>query len=89
MSRSCPVAKRSHGRKKVGDQFLYRFNTDERSVVAAVAQFHRGLWLHRFRLYRSADPIGLFAKPEFLALPTSAIVRPLSFSIWFLRQLWL
>ncbi len=33
------------GRKDVGDQFSYRFNTDGRTVVAAVAQFHRGLWL--------------------------------------------
>jgi hypothetical protein len=63
------------GRKNVGDQFLYRFNTDERTVVAAVAQFHQGLWL---TVFASTDPriIGLFAKPEFLALPTSAIVRP-------------
>jgi hypothetical protein len=63
------------GMKNVGDQFLYRFLTDERSVVAAVAQFHRGLWL---TVFASTDPriIGLFAKPEFLALPTSAIVRP-------------
>jgi hypothetical protein len=63
------------GTKNVGDQFLYRFLTDERSVVAAVAQFHRGLWL---TVFASTDPriIGLFAKPEFLALPTSAIVRP-------------
>ena len=57
------------GRKNVGDQFLYRFNTDERTVVAAVAQFHRGLWL---TVFASTDPriIGLFATPEFLGLPT-------------------
>jgi hypothetical protein len=63
------------GRKNVGDQFLYRFNTDERSVVAAVAQFHQGLWL---TVFASTDPriIGLFDKPEFLTLPTSAMVRP-------------
>jgi hypothetical protein len=63
------------GRKKVGDQFLYRFNTDERSVVAAVAQFHRGLWL---TVFASIDPriIGLFDKPEFLTPTASAIVRP-------------
>jgi hypothetical protein len=63
------------GRKNVGDQFLYRFNTDERSVVAAVAQFHRGLWL---TVFASTDPriIGLFDKPEFLAPTASATVRP-------------
>jgi hypothetical protein len=63
------------GRKNVGDQFLYRFNTDERTVVAAVAQFHRGLWL---TVFASTDPriIGLFAKPEFLAPPATAMVRP-------------
>jgi hypothetical protein len=63
------------GRKNVGDQFRYRFNTDERTVVAAVAQFHRGLWLTTFA---STDPqiIELFAKPEFLALPASAMLRP-------------
>jgi hypothetical protein len=63
------------GRKHVGDQFNYRFNTDERTVVAALAQFHRGLWLTTFA---STDPriIDLFTKPEFLALPTSAMVRP-------------
>ena len=44
-------------------------------VVAAVAQFHQGLWL---TVFASTDPqiIGLFAKPEFLALPASAMVRP-------------
>jgi hypothetical protein len=61
------------GRKDVGDQFSYRFNTDGRTVVAAVAQFQRGLWLI---VFASTDPriIGLFA--AFLALPASAIVRP-------------
>jgi hypothetical protein len=62
------------GRKNVGDQFLYRFNTDERSVVAAVAQFHRGLWL---TVFASTDPkiIELFAN-KFSGLPASAMVRP-------------
>jgi hypothetical protein len=61
------------GRKNVGDQFGYRFNTDERTVVAGLAQFHRGLWIVGFA---SSDPriIGLF--PNFLTLPTSTIVRP-------------
>jgi hypothetical protein len=63
------------GSAHVGDQFRYRFNTDERTVVAAVSQFHRGLWITTFA---STDPqiIGLFAKHEFLALPRSALVRP-------------
>jgi hypothetical protein len=63
------------GSKNVDDQFKYRFNTDERTVVAAVAQFHRGLW---FTLFASIDQkiIELFTKPEFLALPASAMVRP-------------
>ena len=63
------------GTKNVDDQFRYRFNTDERTVVAAVAQFHRGLW---FTVFASTDPriIELFAKPEFLVLPASAMLRP-------------
>jgi hypothetical protein len=63
------------GRKNVLDQFIYRYNTDARSVVAAVAQFHRGLW---FTLFASSDSkhVELFARPEFLALPACALVRP-------------
>jgi hypothetical protein len=63
------------GRKNVADQFAYRYNTDERTVVAAVAQFHRGLW---FTLFASYDQriIELFNKPEFLNLPASALVKP-------------
>jgi hypothetical protein len=63
------------GSKNVSDQFNYRYNTDERTVVAAVSQFHLGLWLTTFA---STDPriIDLLAKPEFVALPASAFVRP-------------
>jgi hypothetical protein len=63
------------GRKHVSDQFRYRYNTDERTIVAALAQFHRGLWITAFA---STDPriIDLLVKPEFLALPRSALVRP-------------
>jgi hypothetical protein len=63
------------GSKNVADQFAYRYNTDERSVVAAVVQFHRGLW---FTLFASSDAkiIELFEKPAFLALPASIMVRP-------------
>lgn len=63
------------GQKNVADQFAYRYNSDERSVVAAVAQFHRGLW---FTIFASCDPkiIELFKKPEFLNLPASALIKP-------------
>ena len=63
------------GSKHVADQFAYRYNTDERTTVAAVVQFHRGLW---FIAFASSDQrmVGLFGNPPFLALPASAIVRP-------------
>jgi hypothetical protein len=63
------------GSVHVGDQFAYRFNCDERTVVAAVAEVHRSLW---FTVFASSDPkiIALFEKKEFLALPASALVRP-------------
>ena len=63
------------GRKNVGDQFAYRYNCDERTVIAAVVQFHRGLW---FTIFASSDQkiIELFNKPEFLQLPASTMVRP-------------
>jgi hypothetical protein len=63
------------GKKNVADQFAYRFNTDERTVVAAVIQFHRSLW---YTIFASSDQriIELFAKPEFLKLPASAMIKP-------------
>jgi len=63
------------GKKNVGDQFSYRYNCDGRTVIAAVAQFHRGLW---FTVFASSDQkiIELFKKPEILQLPASAMVRP-------------
>jgi hypothetical protein len=63
------------GQKNVADQFAYRYNCDARSVVAAVAQFHRGLWL---TVFASCDPkiIELFKKPLFLNLPASALIKP-------------
>jgi hypothetical protein len=63
------------GRKNVGDQFVYRYNCDERSVLAAVAQFHRGLW---FTIFASSDEriIELFTKPEFSQLPASVVIKP-------------
>jgi hypothetical protein len=63
------------GQKSVLDQFVYRYNTDQRTVVAAVAQFHRGLW---FTLFASCDPkiIELLNNPTFLGLPASVLVKP-------------
>jgi hypothetical protein len=65
----------SQGQRNVFDQFIYRYNTDRRTVVAAVAQFHRGLW---FTLFAASDPkiIELFHNPKFLALPASVLVKP-------------
>jgi hypothetical protein len=61
--------------KNVGDQFSYRYNCDDRTVIAALVQFHRGLW---FTIFASSDQriIELFNKPEFLQLPASVMVRP-------------
>jgi hypothetical protein len=63
------------GRRNLGDQFSYRYNCDGRTVVAAVVQFHRGLW---FTIFASSEQryIELFNKPEFLRLPASFMVRP-------------
>ena len=63
------------GQKNVGDQFVYRYNCDERTVIAAVVQFHRSLW---FTIFASSDKkiIELFKKPEFLQLPASVMVKP-------------
>lgn len=63
------------GRKTVDGQFGYRFNCDDRTVIAAVAQFHRGLWI---TLFASWDEriVALFEQPEFRLLPASALVRP-------------
>ncbi len=63
------------GRKNVGNQFAYRYNCDERTVIAAMVQFHRGLW---FTVFASSDQtiIELFNKPDFLHLPASVMVRP-------------
>ena len=63
------------GQKNVNDQFLYRYNCDERTVIAAVAQFHRGLW---FTMFASSDPriIELFNRPDFAQLPGSVTITP-------------
>lgn len=63
------------GKVHVSDQFSYRFNCDGRSTIAAVAKFHKGLWL---TIAASHDPniIALFETPESSLIPASAIVRP-------------
>jgi hypothetical protein len=63
------------GRKNVGDQFVYRYNCDGRTTIAAVVQFHHGLW---FTIFASSDQriIELFHKPEFMQLPASVMVMP-------------
>lgn len=36
----------TQGKWNVGDQFSYRYNTDERTIVAGLAAFHGGLFVH-------------------------------------------
>jgi hypothetical protein len=62
------------GVKNVGDQFSYCYNCDARTVIAAVVQFHRGLW---FTIFASSDQriIALLNK-ELLQVPGSVMVRP-------------
>lgn len=41
-----PISKTlRQGKVDVGEQFMYRFNSDEKSVVAALIQFHSGLYI--------------------------------------------
>lgn len=63
------------GKKSVGNQFDYRFNCDGRTTMAAVVQFHRGLW---FTLFASSDQriIDIFCQPEVAKVPASLMVRP-------------
>jgi hypothetical protein len=63
------------GRKNVGDQFAYRYKTDERTVIAAVVEFHHSLWL---TMCATCDPkiIDFFNGAEFLTVPASGLVRP-------------
>ena len=63
------------GQKHVSDQFSYRYNTDGKTVVAAVAQFHKGLW---FTVFASSAPkiIDLLTAPPFVNLPASVFVKP-------------
>jgi hypothetical protein len=54
---------------------MARGRCDERTVIAAVVKFHRGLW---FTILASSDQRDreLLSKPEFLQLPASVMVRP-------------
>jgi len=65
----------SRGRKNVGDQFVYRYNCDAHTAVAAVVQFHRGLW---FTIFAASDQkiIELFTRQEIQRLPASSLARP-------------
>lgn len=56
--------------KHADDQFIYRFNTDGRSVLAALAQFHDGLYVSTMA-FAVADPYGRLPLP-----PNHRIVRP-------------
>lgn len=63
------------GKKNVADQFVYRYNCDARTTIAALAQFHRGLW---FTVFASCEPriIELLNRPNFVSLPGASLVRP-------------
>jgi hypothetical protein len=65
----------SQGSWSVGDQFACRYNTNGRTVVAALAQFHRGLW---YTLFASCDQqiIEVFHTPELVGLPASVLIKP-------------
>lgn len=57
-------------RNHADDQFIYRFNTDGRSVVAALSQFHEGLYVSTMA-FGSTDPYG-----QLSLLPHHRLVRP-------------
>jgi hypothetical protein len=63
------------GCKNVGEQFVYRYNCDTRTALAAVVQFHGGLW---FTIVSSSDQkiVELFTRQEVQRLPTGSLVRP-------------
>lgn len=55
---------------RVDDQFIYRFNTDGHSVVAALAQFHDGLYISA-SAFGTTDPYGQLLLP-----PNHCRVKP-------------
>lgn len=57
-------------RNHVDDQFVYRFNTDGRSVVVALAQFHDGLYVST-SAFADTEPYG-----QVPLLPNHRRVRP-------------
>lgn len=57
-------------RKSASGQFDYRFNTDEKSVVAALTHFHGNI--HFFTMSAADTSLYKFPKP----LPYTAMVRP-------------
>lgn len=57
-------------RNHADDQFIYRFNTDGHSVVAALAQFHDGLYISA-SAFGTTDPYGQLVLP-----PNHRRVRP-------------
>jgi hypothetical protein len=59
------------GKFNVGEQFSYRFNSDDRSIVAALAHFHSGLYTFTVS---TSEPQRYFLPVEGGA--TAAIVRP-------------
>jgi hypothetical protein len=63
------------GCKNVRGQFDYRYNCDERTALAAVVQFHRGLW---FTIFASSDQriVDIFTQQDVERLPTGVLVRP-------------
>ena len=57
-------------RKNADDQFIYHYNTDGRSVLIALAQFHDGLYVSA-GAFGTADPYGQLPMP-----PNHRRVRP-------------
>jgi len=63
------------GSKTVTGQFDYRFNTDERTVVAAICHFHRSLWVVCCASSNSRI-MDIFRRPESAGIPASAMINP-------------
>ena len=63
------------GKWQVGEQFTYRYNTDEKTVVAALAYFQGGLFVHTIAT-TTPDRIIFFTEPGMTGRPTDAIAAP-------------
>lgn len=57
-------------RNHADDQFIYRYNADERTVVVALAQFHDGLYVSTLA-FADVDPYG-----QLPLLPGHRLVKP-------------